>query len=230
VRGVNAATTTNPTAYTTIAYTGSAFTYRVPPYNVVSFEVIPGSGSGGVLFQSGFESTHTQPTWLDTVEASQNVTAQTWATKVECSPRQESPHTGIAALMYSGKDTSTTVSYANARVFDVNIPITATTKLSYWIHPQQDNGRYVAVDFVCTDGTTLRDSGATDFNGVSLHANAGHGGAIPLNTWTQIRSNVGQWLNGKTVDRILVSYDRPPATGDYRGYIDDILITNGTLP
>ena len=229
VRVVNAATTANPTAYTTVPYTGSAFTYRVPPYNVVSFEVIPASG-GGVLFQSGFESTDTQPTWLDTLEASQNVSAQTWAPKVECSPRQESPHSGIAALMYSGKDTSTTVSYANARVFDVNIPITATTKLSYWIHPQQDNGRYVAVDFVCTDGTTLRDSGATDQNGFRLHANAGHGGAIPLNTWTQIRSNVGQWLTGKTVDRILVSYDRPPATGDYRGYIDDILITNGALP
>ncbi|WP_146210035.1 hypothetical protein [Vitiosangium sp. GDMCC 1.1324] len=229
VRTVNAATTANPTAYTTVAYAGSAFTYTVPPYHVVSFEVIPATG-GGVLFQSGFESADTQPTWLDTLEASQNVTANTWATQVECSPRQESPHTGLATLMYSGKDTSETVSYANARVFDVNIPITAATKLSYWIHPQQDNARYVAVDFVCTDGSTLRDSGASDLNGFSMHAHAGHGRAIPLNTWTQIRSNVGQWLNGKTIDRILVSYDRPASTGDYRGFIDDIVITNGALP
>jgi hypothetical protein len=193
----------------------------------VSFEVIPAS-DGGELFKSGFESV--QPTWLDTLDDSQNVSAHTGATQVECSPRQESPHQGTTALMYSGKDNSTTVSYANARVFDVNIPITASTRLSYWIHPQQDNGRYVAVDFVCTDGTTLRDSGATDLNGVSMHANAGHGGAIPLNTWTQIRSNVGQWLSGKTIDRILVSYDRPAGTGDYRGYIDDIVITNGAMP
>ncbi|NTX51010.1 hypothetical protein [Myxococcus sp. CA039A] len=228
VRVVNAATTANPTAYTPVPFTGSAFTYSVPPYHVVSFE-IPPAPAGGVLFQSGFESTDPQPTWLDSVEASQNVVAQTWATQVECSPRQESPHTGLAALMYSGKDTSATVSYANARVFDVNIPITATTKLSYWLHPQQDHGRYVAVDFVCTDGTTLRDSGATDSNGFSLHAHAGHGGAIPLNTWTRIQSNVGQWLNGKTVDRILVSYDRPAGTGDYRGYLDDLVITNGAL-
>ncbi|WP_338872007.1 GH39 family glycosyl hydrolase [Myxococcus stipitatus] len=228
VRVVNAATTANPTSFTTLPFTGASFSYSVPPYHVVSFELAPAPGTA-VLFKSGFESTDTQPTWLDTVEESQNVVAQTWASKVECSPRQETPRSGIATLMYSGKDTSAAVSYANSRVFDVHLPITAGTKLSYWIHPQQDNGRYVAVDFVCTDGTTLRDSGAVDSHGFSLHANAGHGGAIPLNTWTRIQSQVGQWLNGKTVDRILVSYDRPAATGDYRGYLDDLVITNGPL-
>ncbi|QRK04698.1 hypothetical protein JQX13_31235 [Archangium violaceum] len=142
VRVVNAATTMNPTAYTTIAYTGSAFTYRVPPYNVVSFELIPAAG-GGELFKSGFESV--QPTWLDTLDGSQNVSAHTGATKVECSPRRESPHQGTSALMYSGKDNSTTVSYANARVFDVNIPITAATKLSYWYRGYID-------DIILTNG------------------------------------------------------------------------------
>ncbi|WP_158623450.1 hypothetical protein [Corallococcus sp. CA053C] len=230
VRVVNAATTTNPTASTPLSFTGSAFTWNVPPYTVVSFEIIPGPASSGVLFQTGFESADTQPTWLDTLDGSQNVGPYTGATKPECSPRQESPHTGLAVLMYSGRDNSATTSYANAKVFDVNLPITTATKLSYWIRPQQDNGRYVAVDFICTDGTTLRDSGATDFNGKSLHPNAGHGGAIPLDTWTRIQSNVGQWLAGRTVDRILVSYDRPANTGDYRGLIDDILITNGPLP
>jgi len=40
---------------------------------------------------------------------------------------------------------------------------------------------------------------------------------------------VGQWLNGKTIDTIYISYDRPASTGQYRGYIDDIIITNGSL-
>lgn len=84
--------------------------------------------------------------------------------------------------MCSGKDTNATVPYTNARGFDVNVPNTATTKLSDWIHPQQDHGHHVAVDFVCTVGTTLCDSCATDATGSSLHANATPGEAFSLNT------------------------------------------------
>jgi hypothetical protein len=241
VRKVNS--TTNPTSYTTVNYSASQFTYSVAPFNVVNFEVTPGTGGptptpgstptpppGGTLFQTGFESADTQPTWRDIYESNSNVGAYTGAGFPECSPRLESPHTGIATLMYSGKDNSTTTSYCNFRVFDVNIAVTFSTKMSYWIYPQQDNGRYVAIDYICTDGSTLRDSGATDNNGKSMHANAGHGGTIALNAWTQIKCNVGQWLGGKTIDRILVDYDRPANSGDFRGYLDDMLITNGTLP
>jgi hypothetical protein len=89
---------------------------------------------------------------------------------------------------------------------------------------------YVAVDYHCTDGATLRDSGALDYNGISMHPNAGHGGNLPLNAWTNIKCNVGQWLAGKTVDKIWVAYDHPPATGQFRGYIDDIKITNNSIP
>jgi archaellin len=231
---------TNPTSSTSTSYASSKFTYSIPPKTVISFEVTPGSGTpgptptptpppGGTLFTTGLESTQTQPTWLDTLESSQNVTGYNGGVP-ECSPRLESPHTGTATLMYSGTDNSTTTSYANCKVFDVNIPITSATKLGYWIYPQQDNGRYVAIDFIMTDGTTLRDSAAVDYNGFSMHAHTGHGGAITLNAWTNIKSNVGTWLAGKTIDRILVDYDRPSNTGQYRGYLDDILITNGTLP
>jgi hypothetical protein len=115
-------------------------------------------------------------------------------------------------------------------VFNVNIPVTADTKMSYWILPGQDNGRYAAVDFHCSDGIPLRDSGAVDYNGFSMHPNAGHGGTIPVGDWTQIKCNVGQWRAGTTITQILVAYDRPPLTGDFNGYIDDILITNGALP
>lgn len=184
----------------------------------------------GVLFQSGLETSDTQPTWSDTLDGVSNVTAYPGASGPECSIRQEGVHSGSKAIMYSGHDNSATTSYCKYKVFDVNIPVTANTKMSYWIYPQQDMGRYVSIDFVNTDGTTLRDSGAKDYNGFSMHPNQGHGGNIPINTWTQIKCNVGQWLNGKTIDRIIVNYDRPALTGNYRGYIDDILITNGTLP
>lgn len=183
------------------------------------------SAAGGTtLFSTGFETGDTQTTWPDTIDFSNNVSGYMSGINPECSIRTgETFHAGSAALMYSGTDNSATSSYCYYKVFDVDIPVTSTTKLSYWFYPQQNNGRFVAVDFICTDGTTLRDSGAVDQNGVRMHPNAGRG---TINTWNYVQCNVGQWLNGKTIDRILVAYDQPGSTGQYRGYIDDLLITN----
>jgi hypothetical protein len=81
-----------------------------------------------------------------------------------------------------------------------------------------------------TDGTRLRNSGVTTTSGVSMNMTIAKG---TVGKWSQIQSNIGQWLNGKTIDKILFGYDyyqpesggpavRP--TGQYRGYIDDIII------
>ena len=40
-----------------------------------------------------------------------------------------------------------------------------------------------------------------------------------------MNSNIGQWMAGKTIQHILVGYDRPDATGSFRGYVDDIQVT-----
>jgi hypothetical protein len=63
-----------------------------------------------------------------------------------------------------------------------------------------------------------------DQNGFSVHPNSGHGGNIPINAWSEVRSNIGSKLAGKTIDKILVGYDRPGSTGQLRGYLDDISI------
>jgi hypothetical protein len=76
---------------------------------------------------------------------------------------------------------------------------------------------------IMTDGTSLRDSGATDVNGLGMHPGASRG---TVNAWTQTKSRIGQWLAGKTIDRILLTYDYGPLTGDFVGYVDDIEISN----
>jgi alpha-mannosidase len=192
---------------------------------IPEFEVYGTLPNRTTVFSSGFESGDTLPTWSDTIDGSLNVSGYNAGINPECSTRSggtEKVHAGTTAIMYSGTDNSTTSSYCYYKVFDVNLLITPTTRLSYWFYPQQANGRFVAIDFICTDGTTLRDSAAVDFNGVKMHPNAGRG---QINTWTPIRCDIGQWLNGKTIDRILIGYDQPGSTGQYRGYIDDILIT-----
>lgn len=227
---------TNNGTSATAAYSGGSFSYTIGPRSFAMFEITP-IASGSTLFTSGLEVGDTQPTYLDSILASSNVGPYTVGGIPECSPRDVAAdgwgltaHAGSKAIMFSGNDASATTSYCNFRVFNVNIPVTAATKLRYWLLPQVANARHVGVDFVCSDGSTLRDSGATDYNGFSMHPNAGHGGSITLNAWTQIKCNVGTWLAGKTITQILINYDRPASTGQFRGYLDDILITNGTLP
>ena len=197
-------------------------------------------------FATGFESGQTQPTWSNTVyNKTGNITGVNGGTNPppQCAVLAGGvAHAGTAALMFSGaapaKNTPGTPTYCYYQSFSTSIPVSPTTKMSYWIYPQamngEDNARFVAVDFLCTDGSDLRDSGAVDYNGFSMHPGAGHGAGsgydIPLNAWTQIKCNVGQWLAGKTVSTILVGYDEAGATGPYLGYLDDLTITDGPLP
>jgi hypothetical protein len=136
----------------------------------------------------------------------------------------EISHTGTSSIRAAGNDNAASGgSYYYFRVFDVNIPINANTKLSFWTYPTNNISRYVTVDLVMTDGTTLRDCGATDQHGASMHPGAGHG---TVNSWQRIVCNVGTWLNGKTIDRIMIAYDHAADTGSFKTYFDDIVISD----
>ncbi|HWZ88643.1 MAG TPA: DUF4185 domain-containing protein, partial [Polyangiaceae bacterium] len=176
-----------------------------------------------VSASTGFESGDALPTYKDALESSSNISGYQAGINPECSLRTgEQHHTGNAALLFSGSANGGATTNAYYDVFTVNLPISSTTVLDYWIYPQQDNGRYVAVDFHCTDGSTLAGSGAVDQNGASVDPKAGHGGNIPLNAWSEIKANVGAKLAGKIVDKIWVAYDRAGSSGQYHGYIDDL--------
>ncbi|WP_206614471.1 T9SS type A sorting domain-containing protein [Chitinophaga barathri] len=116
-------------------------------------------------------------------------------------------------------------SYHYFRVFDVNIPVNANTRLTWLAYPTNNLSRYVSVDLVMTDGSNLRDAGATDINGVSMHPGAGRG---TVNTWQKQTCFIGNWLNGKTIDRIMIAYDHGADVGAFKTYIDDIVIKDTT--
>ncbi|MFY0584045.1 hypothetical protein ACN28S_65775 [Cystobacter fuscus] len=50
----------------------------------------------------------------------------------------------------------------------------------------------------------------------------GKGGRLVSDSWNLVQSNIGGVAAGKTVKRILVGFDRPDSTGNFRGFIDDI--------
>ncbi|WP_377273233.1 hypothetical protein [Peterkaempfera sp. SMS 1(5)a] len=201
----------------------------------------PGTTSSS--FSSGFESADQAPTWTNTVDTAGGGLASVTGlccglTGPEAAVRTgETSHTGSGALMYSGSGQGGSAVHAYMEVYDLSgspLAIGGGKTLSYWIYPQSNatttwvaagsgNSSCVAVDMVFTDGSTLRDSGAVNQNGVNVHP-AQQCGHLTLDTWNHITVNLGTGNANKKIGRITVGYDNPNSTGGYRGYIDDLSI------
>ncbi|WP_433086967.1 GDSL-type esterase/lipase family protein [Dactylosporangium sp. CA-052675] len=198
-----------------------------------ALEPVLGDGRDWPLFTTAFEPSDAAPTWADSAAAAVGVGGYCCAlTAAESSPRAEVAHSGTSALLYSGSDNSATQSYSYQRVYAADLPLGASSVLSYWIYPQQATGTFVAVDLQFTDGSALRDSGAVDQYGVRAHPQwQGEGGRLVVNQWNLVRVGLGG-LAGRTVSRIDVGFDRPGGTGPFRGYVDDIAIADeaGAFP
>jgi lysophospholipase L1-like esterase len=194
-----------------------------------ALESVLGDGRDWPLFGTGFEAGDPAQTWRDSSAASVNVGGYCCGlTAMESSPRTEGiAHSGTSALMYSGSDNSATQSFSYQKVFATDLPVGAQSVLSYWVYPQQANGTFVAVDLQFTDnGLALRDSGAVDQYGVRAHPQfQGEGGRLQVNRWNLVRVSLAG-LAGRTVNRIDVGFDRPTGTGGFRGYVDDIQISD----
>jgi predicted GH43/DUF377 family glycosyl hydrolase len=192
-------------------------------------------------FQTGFEHGQPMPDWIDSVDSERggggiaNVAAYGSATGPESSVRQEVNHDGTDALVYSGRATGAADDHADMRLFDRSthpVPVRGDTTLSYWIYPQAnsstapnvtgDNSSCVAVDTVFTDGTALNDRADSPLTPASQC------GTLQLDHWNHVSVDLGQATANKQIARIDLGYDQPGSTGGYRGYIDDIAITNDT--
>ena len=179
---------------------------------------------GPIYFRTSSEALYDpQPTWTSTVELSTGIKKYgNVAGTPTCATILANPHSGQYSLKVMGYDNATTTSNVYFKVYDVNIAVTTTTELSFWTYPLDALGRFISIDLDMTDGTKLSTTaGAVDYNSISMKPSAGHG---TINTWTQTKSNIGLWLNGKTIDKIIVAYDNNPSTGNFSGYIDDISI------
>ena len=132
-------------------------------------------------------------------------------------------HLGTRCLQIEGIDESSDESLVYFQVFDVDITIEEDTYLSYEIMPLNEGGRNVAIDLILTDETTLRDSDAVDQFGNGMHPGNPRG---TVDEWTAIKSEIGEWLTGKTIDRILIAYDYGPEERPFSALIDDVIIQN----
>lgn len=142
-------------------------------------------------------------------------------------------YTGLQALEYSGAHKATGRGYSYNKLFDVDIAVTPTTELSYLLFPEMPGGdlsyrtTYAAVDLAFSDGTYLSDLNAVDHHGAKLSPTGqGDSKTVYVNQWNHKVSNIGAVAAGKTIDRILLAYDNPKGTGVFRGWVDDVRITD----
>jgi len=219
---------------------------RVSQNRVTLGDAGSGSNSGTSTSSFSFHNGTSQLSWNNTVDSdaypagnSSNVSGVCCTISgPETKVLSGMGHSGNSSLMYSGNATSGDSSdFAYTKAFDLskqNITVGSNTTLSYWVYPQSsqtfsglsaNSSSCVALDLLFTDGTNLRDSAAVDQHGNKAHpaAQCGH---LTLDSWNQVVINLAASVNGKTINRIDVGYDQPAHTGSYRGYIDDIQVSN----
>jgi predicted alpha-1,2-mannosidase len=139
--------------------------------------------------------------------------------------------TGVHSLQYAGAIAGVAGGHAQGAIFDVSIPVTATSELSYRVFPRfiDDDLRYpgtwVAVDLMFSDGTTLSSLGAVDQHGFVLSPRGqGESKSLYTGQWNHKQSRIGDVAAGKTIEKILVGVDMPFGPAEFRGWIDDIRI------
>ena len=139
--------------------------------------------------------------------------------------------TGLKALRYAGRVSAAGGGHSWEKVYDVDIPVSQRTELSYRIFPELTGGdltypsTFAAVDLAFTDGTYLSDLKAVDQLGFGLSPRAqGLSKALYANQWNPRSSLLGSVAAGKTIDRVLVGYDNPNGPADFGGWVDDLTV------
>ena len=122
--------------------------------------------------------------------------------------------TGVRALQYSGGHISEDRAFAYNKVFDVDIPVTDATELSYVAFPELTANdlsypsTHVAVDLAFDDGTYLSELEAEDHHGFDLNPQAqGASNSLWPDQWNHKRSRVGAVAAVDRVAAIAAAHD-----------------------
>lgn len=199
--------------------------------------LVPTSSLGTIDFYSGLESGQPQLTWTNTVDTSSKGGGHSDVTDPILEPASTITRGGSYAIQYQGVANGGSSGRAYMQAFSNDTTLTSSSRLSYWIFPMSPmgaesgasattglNSTCVAVDLVFSDGSALRQSGATDQYGNQMHASHECNHLQP-DQWNYVTVDLSK-LAGKTVNRIDVDYEDPGASGTYGGFVDDITLSH----
>ena len=133
--------------------------------------------------------------------------------------------TGLHSLHYEGQ----VGGRQEAAMFDVDLPVQATTQLSYLLFPcitandLADPSTYVSVDLVFDDGTRLSTGSAQDQHRIRANAHAlGASRTVYVNQWNQLTIDVGKVAAGRRIRHVVLVHEGP--AGKFQGFLDDLRI------
>ena len=233
----------------------ATFTTGSSPSGAVQWEVrVPSSSSAQTVyfrnamltlppasaprFTTGLESGQTQLSFTNpTVDSTSPGGGETNVSGAILQASSTASHGGTYAIQYGGAASGGSATHAYMEAFTNTSTLSSTSRLSYWIYPMTPKGSEsgassmtgldstcVAIDIIFSDGTDLRDSGVTDQYGNPLHP-AHQCTHLQPDQWNYVTADLGSLAN-KSVARIDVGYDQPGASGNYGGYIDDIVLSH----
>lgn len=151
--------------------------------------------------------------------------------------------TGDKAFEVKGKVTDSGKVYAHNDIVDnLNVRVNKDTSLQYKIYPSDGEHNYdnhydysytpmhMTVDLEFSDGTHLSDLKPTSTDGFEVTPEAqGDSRSLYYNQWNQITTNIGEVATGKTITKIMVSFEDNNATAGktFDNFLDDVKIFNG---
>ena len=145
--------------------------------------------------------------------------------------------TGVKSFRYAGHQETGGRGYTWNKIADVDLKVGKDTRLSYKIFPEHVEGdlsypsTYAALDLAFSDGTYLSDLKAKDHHGFTLSPRGqGEAKSLSTNQWNNVEADLGKVAAGKTIQRILIGYDKPSGPADFRGWLDDVRIAAAINP
>ncbi len=172
---------------------------------------------GPTEFKSGFESGDPEP-FADLVQIEGGGIRS--VSGLACRVSQGIGREGSAAISLSGNADDAGHSYVYCRLFEASVIVHPDTVLSYWIKPMNAVSRKAGPDLLFDDGTTLRDSGATDTERRGAHPGTDRG---EVGEWRQIVVPLGHKA-GDAITTIMLAFDGRPGGGPFEVLVDDVRI------
>lgn len=151
---------------------------------------------------------------------------------------------GKSAVATGGQATVNAKSYTTIRE-NVDVMVYPNTKFSYMISPEgvtttagsntydfKYTSHHMSLDLKFSDGTRLKDLGATDQYGYGLNPlDQGESKILGTCMWNYVLCDLGKVAAGKTIKEIIVGFEMPNCTPDYKAkaVFDDIKIYRETI-
>ncbi|MBO4356153.1 MAG: glycoside hydrolase family 92 protein, partial [Clostridia bacterium] len=191
-------------------------------------DLIPQKHKKETLFSTSFENVNT------------TITSESGIFTAEKSPGPERTWIGPTNTGISGDHTLKVHGKidnggkSEAVLFDnLNVKTGKETRLTYHIFPSMFGEHYdtkytqmyFGIDLLFNDGSRLSEYRAKDTTGTGIDPiSQGKSGILYTNQWNRVNINIGEFAEGKTVDSIILRYEKPDGQGELETFFDDLEI------